>query len=166
LRLHSRGLGEPVTALVVPLATPLAGFLLQSNRLELFPITLSAPLVSLQLAMLVTIEFPDYSGDRSVGKVSWVVLFGPERAARFVQASIVLAFVLAAAGACLAVPPEVALGFLLLSPLAAVQCVRLRRGDHRRASAWESLAFTSVALFFLGMLAELAGLASSATHPA
>lgn len=166
LRLHSRGLGEPVTALVVPLLTPLAGFLLQSERFELFPITLSAPLVFLQIAMLVTIEFPDYAGDRSVGKLSWVVLLGPERAARVVQASIVLAFLLAAAGTRLEVPHRVALGFLALSPLAAVQCFRLQRGDHRREFAWESLAFTSVALFFLSMLAELAGLASSATYPA
>ena len=31
LRLHSRGLGEATTALVVPLFTPLAGFLVQSG---------------------------------------------------------------------------------------------------------------------------------------
>lgn len=164
LSLHTRGLGEPVTALVVPLFTPLAGFLVQSKHLELFPITLSAPLVFLQIAMLVTIGFPDYAGDRAVGKVSWVVLLGPERAARVVQGSILLAFLLAAAGAGLEVPPRVALGFLALSPLAAVQCFRLARGDHRRESAWESLAFTSVALFFLSMVAGLVGLAASSAR--
>ncbi len=161
LRLHSRGFGEPVTALVVPLLTPLAGFLVQSGRFDLFPITLSAPLVFLQIAMLVTIEFPDHAGDRSVGKVSWVVLFGPERAARLVQASILIAFLLAISGAWLQVPSEVAVFWLALSPLAAAQCFRLQRGDHRRNTAWEGLAFVAVALFFLGTMAQLAGLALS-----
>ncbi len=165
LRLHSRGLGEPATALVVPLLTPLAGFLVQAGRFEPFPLMLSAPLVLLQIAMLVTIEFPDHAGDRSVGKLSWVVLLGPERSARLVQGSILIAFMLAVLGLCFDVPSRGALFWLALAPLAAMLCIRLQRGDHRREAAWESLAFASVALFFLAILAQLAGLATSVTRP-
>jgi 1,4-dihydroxy-2-naphthoate octaprenyltransferase len=89
LRLHSRGFGEPTTALVVPLLTPLVAFVLQAGHFEQFPLLLTVPLALLQIAMLVTIEFPDHAGDRSVGKLSWVVVFGPERAARLIQVSVV-----------------------------------------------------------------------------
>jgi 1,4-dihydroxy-2-naphthoate octaprenyltransferase len=159
LRLHSRGFGEPVTALVVPLFTPLAGFLVQSGCCESLPFVLSAPLVCLQIAMLVTIEFPDYAGDVSVGKASWVVLLGAERAARLVQAAIAGAFACAAFGTRLGLPPSSVPFWLGLTPLGALQVFRLARGDHRRAAAWESLAFTSVALFFLGTVAQLCALA-------
>jgi 1,4-dihydroxy-2-naphthoate octaprenyltransferase len=162
LRLHSRGLGEPLTALVVPLLTPLAGFLIQAGRFELFPLVLSAPLVFLQLAMLVTIEFPDHEGDRSVGKVSWVVLLGPDRAARVVQACLVTALVLAALAARLDASPWRSTWLCAaLVVLGTLHCFRLQRGDHRRNTAWESLAFTSVALFFLTTVVELTGLAWS-----
>jgi 1,4-dihydroxy-2-naphthoate octaprenyltransferase len=161
LRLHTRGLGEPTTALVVPLFTPFAGFLVQTGRFELFPLTLSAPLVFLQIAMLVTIEFPDYAGDHQVGKVSWVVLLGPERAARLVQASIVVAFVLAGCSLGFEAPTRIVPFWLGLLPLAAFHWFRMQRGDYRRRSAWESLAFASVALFFLAIVAQAAGLASA-----
>jgi 1,4-dihydroxy-2-naphthoate octaprenyltransferase len=158
LRLHSRGLGEPTTALVVPLLTPLVGFLLQAGEVELFPVVLSAPLVFLQIAMLVTIEFPDHAGDHSVGKRSWVVIFGPERAARLVQVLTVAAFLLAGAGVRFGVPTRGLFVWIALAPLALFQCLRLQRGDHRQERAWESLGFVAVALFFLAIVAQLIAL--------
>jgi 1,4-dihydroxy-2-naphthoate octaprenyltransferase len=159
LRLHSRGYGEPVTALVVPLLTPLAGFVVQAGRLEWFPLVLGAPLALLQIAMLVTIEFPDQAGDVCVGKQTWVVVFGAARAARLIQGAIVLAFVLAVLGAWLGVPARVARLWLVLAPLAAVLCFRLGRGHYRDSSAWESLSFAAVALFFLAIVVQIVGLA-------
>jgi 1,4-dihydroxy-2-naphthoate polyprenyltransferase len=158
LSLHQRGLGEPTTALVVPLLTPLVAFVMQAGRFELFPTLLSAPLVLLQIAMLLTIEFPDHAGDRSVGKRSWVVIFGPERAARLVVGCVVSAFALAAASVSLGVPERVALLWLGLLPLAIVQVFRLQRGDYRHPPAWESLSFSAVALFFLAIVVALLGL--------
>lgn len=158
LRLHSRGLGEPTTALVVPLMTPLAGFVLQAGRFELHPLLLTAPLALLQIAMLVTIEFPDHAGDRAVGKLSWVVVLGPERAARLIQLMIAGAFVFAWLSLGFGVPPRAALSWSALLPLALFFCFRLQRGDYRNASAWESLSFSAVALFFLGVVAQLAAI--------
>lgn len=159
LRLHSRGFGELTTALVVPLLTPLVGFIVQAGRVELFPIVLSAPLCLLQLVMLITIEFPDHAGDRAVGKLSWVVLFGAARAARLAQALLVLAFVFAVAGLWFELPVRVVYAWVLLVPLAVFQLVRLARRDFERPAAWESLTFGAVALFFLAIVLDLLALA-------
>jgi 1,4-dihydroxy-2-naphthoate octaprenyltransferase len=158
LRLHNRGLGEPTTALVVPLLTPLAGFVVQAGHFELHPLLLTAPLALLQIAMLVTIEFPDHAGDRAVGKLTWVVVLGPERAARVIQLSIAAAFVIAALSLNFGVPLRASLLWGALLPLALWLCFRLQRGDHRHTSAWESLSFSSVALFFLAIVAQLGAL--------
>jgi 1,4-dihydroxy-2-naphthoate octaprenyltransferase len=155
LRLHNRGLGEPTTALVVPLLTPLAGFVVQAGHFELHPLLLTAPLALLQIAMLVTIEFPDHAGDRAVGKLTWVVLLGPKRAARVIQLSIAAAFVLVALSLDVSVSRRAALLWGALLPLALWLCFRLQRRDYQRDSAWESLSFSSVALFFLAIVAQL-----------
>jgi 1,4-dihydroxy-2-naphthoate polyprenyltransferase len=156
--LHRRGLGEPTTALVVPLMTPLAGFVLQSARVEPAPLLLAAPLVLLQIAMLVTIEFPDHAGDRAVGKLSWVVMLGPTRAARVVQVTIMAAFVLVVLSLDFGVPSRAALLWTAIAPLALHLCFRFQRRDYEHRSSWESLGFSAVALFFLGIVAQLAAL--------
>ena len=158
LRLHGRGFGEPTTALVVPLLTPLAGFVLQAGRFEQYPLLLTVPLALLQIAMLVTIEFPDHAGDRAVGKLSWVVVFGPDRAARLIQLAIVGAFVFALLSIRFGVPRRAALLWIALMPLAFSLCFRLQRRDYTRVSAWESLSFSAVALFFLAIVAQVAAL--------
>jgi 1,4-dihydroxy-2-naphthoate polyprenyltransferase len=160
-KFHSRGLGEPTTALVVPFLTPLAGYVVVAGRVELLPMALSLPLCLLQIAMLLTIEFPDYEGDHTVGKSSWVVLLGPKRAAGLTATLIVGAFAAAFSGVWLGVPPGVALGWLGILPLGALQLVWLRRGDFRRRAAWEQLSFGAVALFFLAILVDLFALASA-----
>jgi 1,4-dihydroxy-2-naphthoate octaprenyltransferase len=159
-KFHTRGLGEPTTALVVPLLTPLAGFAVLAGRVELLPMALGLPLCLLQIAMLLTVAFPDYEGDHAVGKASWVVLFGAKRAAWLTAALIVGAFAAAFSGVWLGVPSGVAVGWLGILPLGALQLVRLGRGDFRRRSAWEQLSFGGVALFFFAILVDLFVLAS------
>src|SRR5581483_5295254 len=73
LRLHSRGLGEATTALLVPGAAVLVGFWVQAGRLEAMPLLVVLPLCLLQFGMLLLIELPDRVGDASVGKRTLVV---------------------------------------------------------------------------------------------
>lgn len=168
LRLHSRGFGEPTVAIVVPFLTPLSGFLLQTERLHLFPVLFTLPLVALQLNMLFTLQFPDERGDRSVGKTTWVVLFGAKRIAWLSSALIVAAFSFSFIAAGGLLPALTGFAWLLLLPLGVFQLMRLLKGDFHREQAWGSLAFGSVALFFLATVADLfvvahaAGLASDA----
>jgi 1,4-dihydroxy-2-naphthoate octaprenyltransferase len=159
LRLHSRGLGEVTTAVVVPMLMPLAGFVVQAGAPAWFPVTLAAPLALLQIVMLLTIEFPDSAGDRSTGKRTLVVLLGARTAAWLAALLVVFSLVLVAVrvGASSSARLTAAWGALL--PLAAVHVVRLARGDFRRPESWESLAFGAVALYFLAMVAELLALA-------
>jgi 1,4-dihydroxy-2-naphthoate octaprenyltransferase len=159
-KLHTRGLGEPTTALVVPFLTPLTGFAVLSGRVEFLPMALGLPLCLLQIAMLLGIEFPDRAGDRAVGKASWVVLLGPCRAARLTAALTVAAFVAAFLGPWFGVPGGVAVGWLGIVPLGALQLVRLCRGDYLHRSRWEQLGFGGVALFFLAIVVDLFALAS------
>lgn len=170
LRLHGRGYGEPTVALVVPFLTPLSGFLLQAGRLHPLPVLITLPLVALQLNMLFTLQFPDERGDRLVEKRTWVVLFGPEKIAWLSAGLIAVAFSFSFLVAGRHLPRMTGWAWLLLLPLGAFQVVRLSKGDWRRKEAWESLAFGSVALFFLAtvldvcVLAHVAGLAYRDAH--
>lgn len=158
LRLHWRGLGEPTTAVAVPLLTLLAGYVVQAGRIDVLPISLSLPLCLLQIVMLLTIEFPDRCGDEKVGKHTWVTLLGPRRAALLTEALLAVAFVSSFAGVALGVPGTVTWAWLCLAPFALAQLIRMLRGAWQRPAAWESLAFGAVALFFLGMVADLVAL--------
>jgi 1,4-dihydroxy-2-naphthoate octaprenyltransferase len=159
LRLHMRGMGPPTVAIVVPFLTPVSGFILQANALHWLPILLTLPLVTLQLNMLVTLEFPDEQGDRSVGKHTWVILFGASRVALLSVVLIAAAFIFSFTAAGRILPPSVGWAWLGLTPLALFHAFRMLRGDWKRSSAWGSLAFGSVALFFLAIVADLLALA-------
>lgn len=159
LRLHTRGWGEPAAAVVVPFLTPMSGFILQTNAVHWLPVLLTLPLIALQLNMLVTLEFPDERGDRSVGKRTWVVVFGARKIAGLAVALTFAAFALSFVAAGRVLPSSVGWAWLGLAPLGLLQAVRMLRGHWQKSSAWGSLAFGSVALFFLAMVADLLALA-------
>lgn len=162
LRLHSRGAGAPTVALVVPFLTPLSAFVLQSEHLQLLPVLLSLPLVALQLNMLFTLEFPDEQGDESVGKRTWVVLFGATKIGWLSFGLILGAFAFSFVAAGSLLPPITAWAWLAILPLGVFQAARLLRQDWRRPEAWESMAFGSVALFFLAIVGDILAIAHTA----
>jgi 1,4-dihydroxy-2-naphthoate octaprenyltransferase len=164
LVLHSRGLGEATTAVVVTGLTPLVGNILQNGGC---PPTMSAlalcgatllPVVGLQFAMLLSIEFPDAVGDAAVGKRTLVVRLGTPAAVALYRAILVAVFgalpVMMAIGV---LPAPVALGAATAFPIAAWQFVRLGRGAAADARRWEGLAFRSVATLFVVAGGELLG---------
>jgi 1,4-dihydroxy-2-naphthoate octaprenyltransferase len=154
LRLHSRGVGELEVALVVACMTPLAGFYLQAGRLMALPFLVVAPLCCLQVAMLLAIEFPDAEGDTATGKRTLVVRFGAAWAARAYQIIVIAAYGFAPLFLLAGLPPVVAGGALLTSPLAAFQIAHMRRGAWRDPARWEGVAFATV-LLFIGTTASL-----------
>lgn len=158
LRLHTRGLGEPTVAVIVPFLTPLSGFAIQAHTLTPLPLLLSLPLVMLSLVMLLTLEFPDEMGDRRVCKHSWVVLFGAKRVATLCSLLIVLAFTTSFASVLFGVPGAVGKAWLWLAPLGVFQLSRLLVEDWKHPARWSRLEFGSVALFFLAVLLDLAAL--------
>ena len=158
-RLHSRGLGELTTAVVVTGLTPLSGFLEQRGALAgAAPLLLAQlPLMGLQFAMLLAIEFPDAAGDAAVGKRTLVVRLGGARAAALYRAVLVAIYgaipLLLGAG----LPLPAALGSALMFPVAAWQWRALGAGAWREPGRWEGLAFRAVATLVGTTAAVLAG---------
>ncbi|MEP6653418.1 MAG: prenyltransferase [Myxococcales bacterium] len=164
LTLHSRGLGEATTALVVTGLTPLAGFLLQvhvddgwdaARGLGVLGAALW-PLAALQFAMLLAIEFPDAVGDAAVGKRTLVVRLGGQRAAALYRAVLVAAYGALPLFLVVGAPRPVMVAAGATAPLAAWQFWRLGRGAWSSAHRWESLAFWAVATLVATAAFELA----------
>jgi 1,4-dihydroxy-2-naphthoate octaprenyltransferase len=158
LRLHNRGLGEPTVWLVVPIATPLAGFLLQTHVPAILPVLLVLPLSFLLLAMLLTLELPDELGDQRVGKLSWTVLWGARRVAQICVLLTVAALAARFGSGALGVPESLMKGWLWLIPLVLLQLRRLWAGDWKRKKVWSRLELGAVALFFCALMLDLVSL--------
>lgn len=146
LRLHSRGVGELTTALIVPGLAPLTGFYLQRGQLELLPFLAVFPLALLQIAMLLAIEFPDEAGDRAVGKRTLVVRLGARRAARLYISVLALTYVSLPILVFAGLPTLVCVAVLGMLPL-AFRLARMTR-EIERPARWNLLAFNSIALLF------------------
>lgn len=155
--LHTRGLGELTTALVVAVLTPISGLALQARCVPLDALFALATPACLMFAMLLAIELPDAAGDAVVGKRTLVVRLGARWSARLYVAAIVLAY----AGAAFA-PLVVRLAIFATTPLAILQVRRVARGDLREPARWESVTFAAVAMVFLGAAAELIAFAALA----
>jgi 1,4-dihydroxy-2-naphthoate octaprenyltransferase len=157
LRLHSRGLGELTTAVVVTGLVPVVGFVVQAGSLRgAAPLWCAiAPLVGLQFCMLLAVEFPDAVGDAATGKRTLVVRLGARGAAVLYRACLVAIYGAIPVLGLLAMPPLAALAAALMLPIAAWQFHRLGAGAWGDARAWESLAFRAVALVTGTALTEL-----------
>jgi 1,4-dihydroxy-2-naphthoate octaprenyltransferase len=154
LRLHSRGLGELTTALLVAGMTPLVGFYLQTGRVGL-PLLGVLPLCCLQFVMLLTIEFPDAVGDAAAGKRTLVVRLGAATAARLLVLVLLAAYAILPLLVALGLPLHVAAGAAVTAPLAAWQGWRVRHGAWADPACWNSLGFWAIALLMGTATAEL-----------
>jgi 1,4-dihydroxy-2-naphthoate polyprenyltransferase len=157
LRLCARGLGELDTAIVVTVLVPWLGFYLQASSLTgaLLLVVTIVPLVLLQFAMLLAIEFPDAAGDGATGKRTLVVTFGPRAAARLYAVATAAAFAWPIAAIALGLPGRVALAMLVPAPVALWRIAQLR--DHADPSAFERLTFFAVSLLVATSAAALVG---------
>jgi 1,4-dihydroxy-2-naphthoate polyprenyltransferase len=145
LRLHSRGVGELSTALVVTGMTPLVGFYLQTGRLAT-PLIGVLPLCCMQFAMLLAIEFPDAAGDAAVGKRTLVVRLGGMRAAHLHALALLAAYAALPLLVGIGLPVLVAASVALGAPVAAWQAWRVLHGAWADPGRWNSLGFWAVAL--------------------
>jgi 1,4-dihydroxy-2-naphthoate octaprenyltransferase len=146
LRLHSRGVGELTTALLVPGLTPLLGFYLHAGTLPLLPFLAIFPLCCFQFNMLLSINFPDAAGDRAVGKRTLVVRLGAARAARLYVALLITAYAALPLLVWAGLPWPAGIAASLGAPIAAWQVWRMQRKAWAVPELWSSLAFWSVAL--------------------
>jgi 1,4-dihydroxy-2-naphthoate polyprenyltransferase len=155
IRLHSLGLGELTTAVVVTLLTPLTGYLLQTGRIDLLPILAALPLCCFQFAMLLAIEFPDAEGDRKVNKRTLVVRLGAVRAVRLYLLMLVLAYVMLPILVLWGLPEWAALAIGGLSPLTGLLLWLAGRGDWHAPTRWNNFGFYTILLLMTSAMAEL-----------
>jgi 1,4-dihydroxy-2-naphthoate octaprenyltransferase len=146
LRLHSRGVGELTSALLVTGLVPLLGYYLQAGQLALLPFLAIFPLCCLQFCMLLSVEFPDVESDRDAGKRNLVVRLGAKRASRLYASILLIAYLSLPLLVFAGLPPLAALSIALMSPLALSLLYRLRRGDYHSPDRWNLFAFHTIAL--------------------
>ncbi len=155
LRLHSRGMGELTTTIIVTLMTPLIAYYLQVGRLAWLPILAVIPLCCYQFAMLLSIEFPDAEGDRRAGKGTLVVRLGSALAARVYVTMLLLGLGVLPLLLLAGLPLLVAVAVAVVSPLLAWQLWRVWRGDWHNPLKWNHLGFYSIVLLVTASAAEL-----------
>jgi 1,4-dihydroxy-2-naphthoate octaprenyltransferase len=80
LRGSYHGWGEALQGLGVGVALPLLGFYLQCGDIRGFPWAALAPAFLLGVASNIATGLPDHEADMAVGKHTWSVRYGPERA--------------------------------------------------------------------------------------
>lgn len=160
LRLHSTGFGELSVALVVPGLTPALGCYLQAGRVTLPLLLAIIPLVGLQFAMLLMINFPDEASDAASGKRTLVIRRGAQPVARLYRLVLVLVYATLPVLVALGLPFRVAAAVGIGLPLAAWQAWRMWRGAWQNPAQWGSLGFWSVALLVGTSALELAAFVS------
>lgn len=160
LRLCARGLGELTTAVVVTGLVPWLAFSLQAPALAGASTLVLAivPLMVLQFAMLLAIEFPDAAGDAATGKRTLVVRLGAERAAQLYVVVLTAAYLTLPLAYLLGLPARVVVAATLPAPLAVWRISRT--AEHGDPRAFERLAFFGVFLLVGTTVAELVAFAS------
>jgi 1,4-dihydroxy-2-naphthoate octaprenyltransferase len=146
LRLHTRGVGEITAAGVVSTLVPLIAFTLQGGGLASFPLPVCIPLFLLQMAAILTIQFPDFASDKQTNKQTLVVRLGGKWSARVIVGLIGAAYaclpLLRGAGSSPLVVGAAALSF----PLGLWQWSRIIRKEWQQAERWATLGFWGFSL--------------------
>ncbi|MHB0876310.1 MAG: prenyltransferase [Anaerolineae bacterium] len=156
-RLHSRGLGEVVAALLVTGTTPAFSFALQAGRVEPGVLLATLPVCAVGFAMLLSVAFPDAAADAAVGKRTLVVRLGNAGAARLYAVVLVAAYATLPLLALRGLPLAVAVLPVAGLPLAVAQSAYVSNTAGRPPPALSAWAFRSVLLLGTTIVAEMAG---------
>ncbi len=160
--LHSCGLGELATALIVPGAATLIGFVLQTGRWMPLPVLVVLPLALLQFGMLLLIELPDRVGDAAVGKRTLVVRLGPAVSARLYLAVLVATYAILPLLLALGAPPIAVAANALGIPVAGWLAWQMSHGASADPVRWETLSFWGIVLLVGTAAADLAAFSLAA----
>ena len=156
LQLNMHGFGEITAAILIAGLTPLVGFYLQADRLDLLPFLVVFPLCCFQFVMLLVINFPDAQGDAAVGKHTLLFFLGEKATVRLYLVVLLAAYLALPILVLLGLPLIAALALLAISPLAAWQGWRIAGGAWANPAKWDSLGFWSVGILITSTLAEIA----------
>ncbi len=157
IRLAESGFGELTNSVVVGALVPGFAFALQTGELHSLLIMSTTPLVALHYAMLLIFELRGYALDVANNTRNIMVRLGWATGMRLHDTAIVLAVVSLGIALFFDLPRQVALGTLIVLPLAMAQIWQLRRIRRGAPPRWQSLTLTAIGLFGLTAYLELAG---------
>jgi 1,4-dihydroxy-2-naphthoate octaprenyltransferase len=157
LRLISSGYGEIAASVVVAGLLPSFSYAVQTGEIHRLLLMSTTPLMALSFAMLLVFELPDYATDLKHAKRTFMVRLGWEAAMRAHDLAVVFALLSLAVGYLNGLPPRVALGALIATPLGLAQVWQMRRIRMGFPPRWTTLTASALALFALTAYLELAG---------
>jgi 1,4-dihydroxy-2-naphthoate octaprenyltransferase len=157
IRLISSGYGEITTSILVAFLLPSFSFALQAGKLDRLLLISTIPLIALHFAMMIVLQLPDYASDMKYEKKTLMVRLGWSMTMRLHDIAILLAIGSLSAAYLNGLPQRVALGSVIVLPLALAQIWqmdRIRRGFPAR---WQILTLSAVGLFSLAAYLQLIG---------
>ena len=157
LRLVSSGYGEIAASVIVAGLLPSFGYAVQTGETHRLLLMSTTPLMALCFAMLLVFELPDYATDVKHAKRTFMVRLGWQAAMRAHDLAVVFALLSLAVAYLNGLPPRVALGALIATPLGLAQVWQMRRIRLGFPPRWTTLTASALALFALTAYLELAG---------
>jgi 1,4-dihydroxy-2-naphthoate octaprenyltransferase len=157
LRLVSSGYGEIAASVVVAGLLPSFGYAVQTGEVHRLLLMSTTPLMALGFAMLLVFELPDYATDMKHAKRTFMVRLGWQASMRAHDLAVVFALLSLAVAYLNGLPPRVALGALVATPLGLAQVWQMRRIRLGFPPRWTTLTISALALFALTAYLELAG---------
>jgi 1,4-dihydroxy-2-naphthoate octaprenyltransferase len=156
LRTSVTGYGELITSLVVAGFVPSFSFSLFAGDLHRFVLMSTVPLIAFHFAMMLAFELPDYATDLKYEKRTLMVRVGWQTGMRMHDYAIlfgVLSFTFAFLNG---LPTRVAIGGLIVLPLALAQIWQMNRIRNGFPPNWR--VFTLGALLLFGLSAYFTAL--------
>lgn len=150
--LVSRGAGEPIVGLNFGLLMTLGAFWVQTNALSLEPLVAAVPVALLITAILYINAFQDYTADKAVGKNTWVVRLGREKASIAYAGMMYATYVSILVAVLLRIIPIYTLFALATLPLTVKSVSNARQFHSTSLQLALSNALTIVVHLFTGIL--------------
>jgi 1,4-dihydroxy-2-naphthoate octaprenyltransferase len=149
LRTSVSGYGELITSLVVAGFVPSFSFSLFAGDLHRLVVMSTVPLIALHFAMMLVFELPDYATDLKYNKRTLMVRVGWDTGMRIHDYAIlfgILSFIIAFVNG---LPNRVALGGLIVLPLALAQIWQMNRIRNGYPPNWRVITLGALLLFGL-----------------
>jgi 1,4-dihydroxy-2-naphthoate octaprenyltransferase len=148
----SRGAGEALVGLNFGPLMVLGAYYVQTQSFSWIPLVASLPVGLLIAAVLYINEFPDYAADKAVGKKTWVVRAGRERAVFVYAATMGMVYLLLLAGVVAGMLPLAALLMAITLPLVARAITYTRKYYHSSFDLAPANALTVTSHLAVGLV--------------
>lgn len=159
--LSARGVGEPIVGLNFGLLMTLGAFYVQTGALSVEPLVAAVPVALLITAILYINAFQDYSSDKAVGKNTWVVRLGREKASIAYAGMMYATYAAILVAVLFRIIPVYTLIALATLPLTVKSVSNARQFHSTSLQLAPSNALTIVVHMFTGILLLLGYLLSA-----